>query len=194
MHSNWAFWLIPTFPLKLQHFDLFDICTQFSIFWLIPTFSLKVQHVDRFGIFNFNILMDSYFFLRSPTLSSNFNILIKISTIWLKFNSLIPTFSHLILFHSNFNILIDDLCHFAHKFEQFKLVPNLHSNFNIFIDLTFYTLKWNLRTKCWNFIAKCHLIVQNVEIWVQRFKSIKMMQFEWKSKKRSKSWNLSAKC
>ena len=37
-------------------------------------------------------------------------------------------------------------------------------------------------------------IDQNVEIWGQNIKSIKMLQFVWKSINRLKCWNLSAKC
>ena len=62
---------------------------------------------------------------------------------------------------------------------------NRSNYWNLIEKECYWSEYWNLRTTL--------RIDQNVEIWVQNVKSIKMLKFEWKMSSRSICWNLSEK-
>ena len=144
----------------------FKLFTQIATFWSNPTIYLKLQNFDRFPLFDW---LDIGHFEQFLSFRSNFNtsidskLLTQIATycsIWL-LHSNFNIFDLFLLFHTNFNILINLIWQIALKFQHFDWfhtfytickvlinefctqiskflsIPTISINFNIFIYFTF---------------------------------------------------------
>ena len=155
------------FSLKLQHFDLFDN-------------SLKLQHFDWLDILhsNFKILIDSYCFDQISVFWSIWLFALKFQAkFWsvflpfrLNFIILINSYYFtqiatfwLLLFHSNYNILIN--LTFALKIQHSDQFQLFHLNCNI--------LHWNF-----NILSDSYYFIESATFWLISPSSLKLQHFD----------------
>ena len=138
-----AFWLSPNFVFKFQCFYGIPLSLKFWTFWSIFPLSLKFQHFDQLNI-----------------LHSNFNILIDILKVVLKFQysdqflffNQIPIIWSISTFAIEYQILIDlpffaqistfwSIWHLALKFQHFDQFPPYCTQMSTFWLIPHFSLK-----------------------------------------------------